>query len=151
MIRLTAPVVLALLAVVAFSLQAASQKAEPHAPAAKRKLQQSPPPKSGDATASAVPAVALREPDLAFAAFEHGQYLTAFARATKRVVDKSDPKSMTLLGELYANGYGVAQDDAKAAEWYKFAADRGDANAMFALAMFRLTGRAGPRDRDAGA
>ena len=58
---------------------------------------------------------------------------------------------MTLLGELYANGLGVPRDDAKAAEWYKLAADRGDSNAMFALAIFALNGRAGPRDRDASA
>ena len=58
---------------------------------------------------------------------------------------------MTLLGELYAGGLGVPQNDAKAAEWYKLAADRGDREAMFALGMFRLKGRAGPRDRDAGA
>ena len=44
-----------------------------------------------------------------------------------------------------------ASDDAKAAEWYKLAADRGDREAMFALAMFRLQGRAGPRDREASA
>ena len=58
---------------------------------------------------------------------------------------------MTLLGELYAGGLGVPQNDVKAADWYKLAADRGDREAMFALAMFRLQGRAGPRDRDAGA
>ena len=45
----------------------------------------------------------------------------------------------------------MPQDDAKAAEWYKLAADRGDREAMFALAMFRLAGRGGPRDRDASA
>ena len=33
----------------------------------------------------------------------------------------------------------------------QLAADRGDREAMFALAMFRLEGRAGPRDRDASA
>ena len=44
---------------------------------------------------------------------------------------------MTLLGELYSNGLGVAQNDLKAAEWYKLAADRGDREAMFALAMLR--------------
>ena len=52
---------------------------------------------------------------------------------------------MTLLGELYANGLGVPQNDAKAAEWYQLAAARGDREAMFALAMFRLRGRAGAR------
>jgi uncharacterized protein len=96
-------------------------------------------------------AAAAAEPDLAFGAFQTGRYLTAFGIATNRVELRKDPKSMTLLGELYAGGLGVPQNDAKAADWYKLAADRGDREAMFALAMFRLQGRAGPRDRDAGA
>ena len=58
---------------------------------------------------------------------------------------------MTLLGELYANGLGVGRDDNKAADWFTLAADRGDREAMFALAMFSLAGRAGPRDREAAA
>ncbi len=95
-------------------------------------------------------AAGAAEPDIAYASFQRGYYLTAFGQATQRVEENSDVKSMTLLGELYANGLGVAQDDAKAAAWYKFAADRGDREATFALAMFRLRGRAGPRDREAG-
>ena len=91
------------------------------------------------------------DPNAAYAAFQRGRYLTAFGVATHRVEEKGDPKSMTLLGELYAGGLGVPQNDAKAAEWYKLAADRGDREAMFALAMFKLQGRGGPRDRDAGA
>ena len=91
------------------------------------------------------------EPDLAFGAFQTGHYLTAFGIATNRIELKKDPKAMTLVGELYAGGLGVPQNDVKAADWYKLAADRGDREAMFALAMFRLRGRAGPRDRDAGA
>ena len=55
----------------------------------------------------------------------------------------SDVHAMTLLGELYANGFGTNRDDSKAALWYKAAADRGDREAMFALAMFRITGRGG--------
>jgi uncharacterized protein len=90
-------------------------------------------------------------PDLAFGAFQRGQYITAFSLATQRAVDMKDPKSMTLLGELYANGFGVPEDDKKAAEWYELAAARGDSNAMFALAMFNLKGRAGPRDRQKSA
>ena len=43
-----------------------------------------------------------------------------------------------MLGELYANAMGVKRDYAKAAEWYKRAADGGDREAMFALAMMRL-------------
>src|SRR5439155_802476 len=89
-----------------------------------------------------------REVDLAYGAYQRGLYITAFALATRRVEDKDDSKAMTLLGELYANGYGIARDDAKAAEWYRLAADHGDREAMFALAMFRLGGRAGPVNRD---
>jgi len=91
------------------------------------------------------------EPDVAYAAFQRGLYLTAFREATKRVDEKNDPKAMTLLGELYADGLGVPNDDKKANDWYKLAAARGDREAIFALAMFRLTGRAGPADRNEGA
>ena len=55
---------------------------------------------------------------------------------------------MTLIAELYANGFGVKQDDAKAAEWYRLAADRGDREAMFALAMFRIGGRGGAKSKE---
>ncbi len=88
-------------------------------------------------------------PDMAYGAFQRGYFLTAFSLATERVTNGADPKAMTLLGELYADGLGVARDDRRAAEWYNLAAARGDSNAMFALAMFALNGRAGPRDRDA--
>ena len=53
-------------------------------------------------------------------------FSTAFNEATKRVEETGDRKAMTLLGELYANGFGVPKDDTKAAEWYSLAADRGD-------------------------
>src|SRR5207344_1485458 len=88
-----------------------------------------------------------REPDLAYGAYQRGYYLTAFQEATKRVNDKADPRAMTLLAELYANGLGVPNNDGEAAKWYKLAADRGDREAMFGLAMFRFRGRGGPQDR----
>ena len=88
-------------------------------------------------------------PDMAYGAFQRGYFITAFSLATDRITNDGDPKAMTLLGELYAEGLGVPQDDRRAAEWYRLAAARGDSNAMFALAMFALNGRAGPRDRDA--
>ena len=79
--------------------------------------------------------------DLAYGAYQRGFYITAFAIATRRVEEKGDVRAMTLLGELYARGYGIARDDAKAADWYRLAADRGDREAMFALAMFHLGSR----------
>jgi uncharacterized protein len=40
---------------------------------------------------------------------------------------------MTSLGWLYRNGKGVAQDYAKAREWYEKAASKGDAISMTSL------------------
>ncbi len=91
------------------------------------------------------------EPDIAYAEYQRGNYVAAFKEATRRVEEKSDPKAMTLLGELYAEGLAVANDDKKAADWYKLAAARGDREATFALAMFRIAGRGGPIDRPEGA
>jgi TPR repeat protein len=42
---------------------------------------------------------------------------------------------MTRLGVLYGNGHGVAQDYAKAREWYEKAAARGEATAMTNLGV----------------
>jgi len=113
--------------------QNSAQKTAPRAPAAAK-------------PAAAQPA---RPPDLAYGAFQRGYFLTAFSLATDRVTNSTDANAMTLLGELYANGLGVPQDDQRAAEWYRLAAARGDSNAMFALAIFAIKGRAGPRDRQA--
>src|SRR5437764_273873 len=41
--------------------------------------------------------------------------------------------AMTILGDFYLNGIGVAQDYAKARECYEKAAAQGDANANMAL------------------
>jgi TPR repeat protein len=96
------------------------------------------------------PAAPAEHPlDIAYGSFQRGYFITAFSLATDRVTNAGDPKAMTLLGELYANGLGVPLDYQRAAEWYRLAAARGDSNAMFALAMFALNGRAGPRDRQA--
>jgi len=94
---------------------------------------------------------ARRDVDMAYGAFQRGYYITAFALATQRVNDHKDVKAMTLLAELYANGLGIERDDKKAAEWYRLAADRGDREAIFALAMFNLGGRIGTVNREQGA
>lgn len=119
--------------------------------AAKAPLPKEPEPKPAQPTAAPAPAAAAHQPDLAYGAYQRGYYLTAFSLATRRAQEKGDRAAMTLLGELYANGFGVNQDDKKAVEWYKLAADRGDRDAMFALAMLHLAGRAGPPNREEAA
>src|SRR5215470_18817670 len=89
-------------------------------------------------TATSQPARGGREPDLAYGAYQRGYFLTAFAEATRRVEEKGDPRAMTLLGELYSNGLGVPLDEVKAVKWYQLAANRGDRDAMFALAIFHV-------------
>src|SRR5258707_464251 len=54
---------------------------------------------------------------------------------------------MTLLGELYSNGLGVPLDEVKAWKWYQLPANRGDRDAMFALAIFHVSRRGGLHDR----
>ena len=83
--------------------------------------------------------------DVAFGAYQRGYYLAAFKEATRRA-GEGDPVAMTLLGDLYSNGYGVAKDEKKALAWFSLAADRGDKQAIFALAMARFAGRGGAQD-----
>ena len=85
-----------------------------------------------------------------YGAYQRGQYKTAFDLATNRAQYNGDPKAMTMLGELYANAMGVKRDYAKAAEWYKRAADGGDREGMFALAMMRLGRARRPRQPRGG-
>ncbi len=81
-------------------------------------------------------------PDLAFAAYQRGYYLTAISEAKKRI-DANDraPAAMTLIGELYKEGLGVNEDAVEAARWFKLGADSGDTEAAFSLAIAYLTGK----------
>jgi len=125
----------------------------PAKPAAKppAKKPAAPAPEARPAIPTLPNAIAAQTPDdpnadLVYGAFQRGQYKTSFDLATKRA-QAGDPKAMTMLGELYANAFGVKRDYAKATEWYKRASDAGDREAMFALAMMRLSGRGAPPDK----
>jgi uncharacterized protein len=108
-------------------------------------------PGSAAEPAASVPAPADPRADLVYGAFQRGEYKTAFNLALKRAQENNDPKAMTMLGELYANAFGVKRDYAKAAEWYKRASDAGDREAMFALAMLKFSGNGGATaDREEG-
>ena len=80
-------------------------------------------------------------PDLAFAAFQRGYFVTALREATKRIdANPDDGPAMTLMAELYRNGLGVRRDLAEADRWYRLASDRGDVQATFALGRAYLEG-----------
>jgi uncharacterized protein len=97
---------------------------------------------SGIALLLMVTAASAREPDLAFGAYQRGLYVTAFREATLRLEKNAkDAAAMTLLGELYNQGLGVAAEPVKAAEWYRLAARLGDRQALSALGLMSLDGR----------
>lgn len=84
-------------------------------------------------------------PDIAYAAYQTGHYRRAQTEALKRVeADSSDAAAMTLLGEIYRQGLGVRPDPVAALEWYERGAERGDLNAVYALAS-ALLDEASPR------
>jgi uncharacterized protein len=81
------------------------------------------------------------KPDLAYGAFQRGQYATALHEAMRRLdVNKNDAAAMTLIGELYKDGLGVRRDFTEAAHWYKLGADNGDRQAQFITGMAYLQG-----------
>lgn len=86
-------------------------------------------------------------PDLAYGAFQRGQYLTALSLALDRLEQGEDAAAATLVGYIYENGLGVAQDLVKAAAWYKTGAEAGDANAAFQLATMYQEARGVPQNR----
>lgn len=95
--------------------------------------------------------LAAAQPDLAYGSYQAGHYRKAQAEALKRVeADPKDAAAMTLLGELYRQGLGVREDQTAAAEWYRFAAARGDLNAVFAYAMALIEGKGVAKDAAAG-
>ena len=58
----------------------------------------------------------------------------AFA-VLQRGADHGDTTSMLNLGLAFQTGFGVAQEDAKARDWFEKAAAKGDARAMTSLGM----------------
>jgi TPR repeat protein len=79
--------------------------------------------------------------DLAFGAYQRGYYVTALREAMKRIdANPADGPAMTLVGQLYKDGMGVRLNLTEAARWYKLAAEHGDPQGAFALAMAYLRG-----------
>ena len=54
------------------------------------------------------------------------------------------------LGVIYAEGDGVAEDDAEAVRWYRLAAEQGHASAQYNLGLMYAEGNGVPEDNEAG-
>ena len=75
-----------------------------------------------------------------FTAYSQGQYMTA-RKLAEREAAQGSKEAYTLLGEIYEEGLGVAQDYKKAADAYRKGAELGDANAQFSLGTLSLDGQ----------
>ncbi len=64
----------------------------------------------------------------------------------QRKAKAEDAKSQNRLGVCYANGEGVARDDAKAVEWYRLAAEQGYVPAQYNLGVCYANGKGVARD-----
>ena len=89
------------------------------------------------------PAGAIESPS--YTAYFEGKYLTALKLAEAEAAQGSK-EAYTLMGEIYAEGLGVAQDLNKAVDAYAKAADLGDPNAQFSLGTFVAEGRGAKKD-----
>jgi len=74
-----------------------------------------------------------------YEAYFQGRYLTALKLAEGEA-EKGSKEAFTLMGEIYSEGLGVAQDFKKAADAYAKGADLGDANAQLSLGLMVAEG-----------
>lgn len=72
-------------------------------------------------------------------AFAAGDYATSLAEC-EPLAEEGNVEAMFCVGRLYANGFGVAMDDALALKWYGLAAAGGHAEAQYNLAVMHANG-----------
>jgi TPR repeat protein len=64
----------------------------------------------------------------------------------RQQADQGDAVAQFNLGLIYANGYGVPEDDVEAVKWYRKAAEQGQARAQSNLGVMYLSGEGVPED-----
>ncbi|MFM8858646.1 MAG: hypothetical protein ACKOEW_00835, partial [Methylocystis sp.] len=70
----------------------------------------------------------LAVPDLAFGAYQRGDFKAAMSEAKKRLqINPKDAAALALIGQLYIEGAGVNRDAKQAMDWFRRAADLGNA------------------------
>ncbi len=72
-------------------------------------------------------------------AYEDGQYELALALLSP-LAEQGQTKAQTIVGQMYHFGHGVEEDDTKAFDLFRAAADQGDADAQYRLAGMYIFG-----------
>jgi uncharacterized protein len=78
----------------------------------------------------------------ATAAFNRGDY-EAVLRVVRPLADQGNAKAQALLGTMYENGEGMAQDLAEGVKWLRKAAEGGEVSAQDYLGVLYATGDSG--------
>ena len=61
-----------------------------------------------------------KPPDLAFGAYQRGNFLAALKEAERRIDDNSkDAAAMTLIGQIYHDGAALGRNDLEASHWWR--------------------------------
>ncbi|MCH7806877.1 MAG: sel1 repeat family protein [Proteobacteria bacterium] len=78
-------------------------------------------------------------------AYDRGDYETALK---EWLIDanKGNPAAQSMLGLMYANGWGVPENDAEAVRWYRLAADQGYVKAQYNLGYMYANGEGVPEN-----
>jgi uncharacterized protein len=93
-----------------------------------------------------------KPPDLAFGAYQRGNFLVALKEAERRIDDNpKDAAAMTLIGEIYHDGAAVGKNNLEASRWYRLASNLGDPQAAYELGVMLLAGANGVPKDPAGA
>lgn len=80
-----------------------------------------------------------------YVSYDRANYQTAL-KVWLPLARKGDPKAQTYVGEIFEKGLGTSPDHAKAADWYRRAAERGYTNAQQNLGHLYEKGLGVPRD-----
>ena len=89
-----------------------------------------------------------KPPDIAFGAYQRGNFLIALKEAERRIDDNpKDAAAMTLIGAIYHDGAAVGRNDLEASRWFRLASNLGDSQAAYELGVLLLEGAtAVPKD-----
>ena len=73
-----------------------------------------------------------KPPDLAFGAYQRGNFMIALKEAERRIDENpKDAAAMTLIGAIYHDGAAVGRNDLEASRWYRLASNLGDPQAAY--------------------
>src|ERR1700712_1493101 len=82
--------------------------------------------------------------DMAFGAYQRGNFLYALLEAERRLdSNPKDTAAMTLIGEIYRDGAAVARSDLEASHWFRLASNLGDPQAAYELGALLIQGANG--------